>query len=268
MFLDELPEVAGGVQGIDLGISARELSSNRDTYMERVRMSVDHDPLTRFFNSIADKVEELILKDVVDSDTLNRERIERFQAVQKIVPVLRGEMYDCLSSRVARRSIEQRLITFELPKGRAKEADEAVPDHAIVIQHDKAFELFGIDLNNDKITWREFKEAILARSGKANAATVLAIERAFITAVSPKITRDNEQIIRGLRDDRIYRIIMTQHFDYYDGRKVLHMYLIEALESAIFGDTKTSILLGLINLAAKYRFIFLEPESALSLLSF
>lgn len=268
MFLDELPEVAGGVQGIDLGISARELSSNRDTYMERVRMSVDHDPLTRFFNSIADKVEELILKDVVDSDTLNRERIERFQAVQKIVPVLRGEMYDCLSSRVARRSIEQRLITFELPKGRAKEADEAVPDNAILIQHDKAFELFGIDLNNDKITWREFKEAILARSGKANAATVLAIERAFITAVSPKITRDNEQIIRGLRDDRIYRIIMTQHFDYYDGRKVLHMYLIEALESAIFGDTKTSILLGLINLAAKYRFIFLEPESALSLLSF
>jgi hypothetical protein len=83
-------------------------------------------------------------------------------------------MYDRLSSRVARRSIEQRLITFELPKGRAKEADEAVPDNAISIQHDKAFELFGIDLNNDKITWREFKEAILARSGKANAATVLA----------------------------------------------------------------------------------------------
>jgi hypothetical protein len=84
MFLDEPPEVAGGVQGIDLGISARELSSNRDTYMERVRMSVDHDPLTRFFNSIADKVEELILKDMVDSDTLNRERIECFQAVQKL----------------------------------------------------------------------------------------------------------------------------------------------------------------------------------------
>jgi hypothetical protein len=118
------------------------------------------------------------------------------------------------------------------------------------------------------MVWREFKEGILSRPGNASAATVLAIERAFISAVSPKMMRDNEQIIRGFRDNRIYRLIVTQHFDYYDGRKVLYMYFIEALSSAIFGDNKTSILLGLINIAAKYRAIFIEPESELSLVSF
>jgi TIR domain len=267
MFVDDPPATTKGVQGIDLAISTDELSSNRDIYMERVRTNVDNDPLTRFFNSVADKVEEGFPKDIADDGTLSKERLERFQAVQKIVPMLRGEMYDCLSSREARRSIEQRLIIFELPKGSAKEADETVPDNATLTQRGKAFEVFGIDLENDTIFWRDFKEGMLSRSG-TSAATILAIERAFITAVSPKTTTDNEQIIRGFEDNRIYRLIVTQHFDYYDGRKVLYMYLIEALGIAIFGDNKTSIILGLINIAAKYRSIFIEPESELSVTSF
>src|SRR5207248_1657128 len=83
--------------------STDELSSNRDIYMERVRTNVDNDPLTRFFNSVADKVEEGFPKDIAYDGTMSKERLERFQAVQKIVPILRGEMYDCLSSREARR---------------------------------------------------------------------------------------------------------------------------------------------------------------------
>jgi hypothetical protein len=46
------------------------------------------------------------------------------------------------------------------------------------------------------------------------------------------------------------------------------MYFIQALENPAFGEKKTSILLGLINICAKYRFIFVEPESPLSLWSF
>jgi hypothetical protein len=266
MFVDNPPAITAKVQGIDLTISTDELSSNRDIYMERVRANVDNDPLTRFFNSVADKVEEGLPE--FDDRTRSKKQLERFQAVQKIVPVLRGEMYDCLSSRVARRSIQQRLIVFDVPKGGAKEAYETVPDNAMLTQGGEAFEVFGIDLADNTIFWRDFKEEILSHSGNTSAATVLAIERAFISAASPKMTRDNEQIIRGFGDNRIYRLIVTQHFDYYDGRKVLHMYLIEVLESAIFGDNKTSIILGLINIAAKYRFIFIEPESELSLTSF
>jgi hypothetical protein len=266
MFVDGPPVILRGVQGIELAISTGELSSNRDIYMERVRANVDKDPLTRFFNSVADKVEER-QKDIVDDGTMNKKRLERFQAVQKIVPVLRGEMYDCLSSRVARRNIQQRLIIFEVPKCGAKEAYEKVPDNTILIQRGKAFELFGIDLANDTISWRDFK-GILSHSDNISAVTILAIERAFISAVSPKTTRDNEQIIRGFRDNRIYRLIVTQHFDYYDDRKVLHMYLIEVLGTAILGNNETSIILGLINIAAKYRFIFIEQESELSLTSF
>ena len=46
------------------------------------------------------------------------------------------------------------------------------------------------------------------------------------------------------------------------------MYLIEVFGSSLFGDRETSIILGFINIAAKYRFIFIEPESELSLESF
>lgn len=265
MFVDNPPAIAMEVQGIDLTILPGELSSNRDIYMERVRTNVDKDPLTRFFNSVADKVEERFK---TDDGTMSKKRLERFQAVQKVVPVLRGEMYDCLSSRVARRSIQQRLIIFEVPKCGAKEAYEKIPDNTMLTQRGKAFELFGIDLANDTIIWRDFEKVILLHSDNTSGATVLAIKRAFISAVSTKITRDNEQIIRGFTDNRIYRLVVTQHFDYYDGRKVLHMYLIEMLGVATFGYNKTLIILGLITIAAKYRFIFIEPASELSLMSF
>jgi hypothetical protein len=184
-----------------------------------------------------------------------------------MIPVLRRAMYDCLSSRVARRSIEQRLITFELPKGGTQGAAVMIPNDAILTQEGRAFELFGIDLEDSTMTWQEFKERILSIPGTSKSLTVLAIERAFISAVSPSTIRDNEQIIRGIKDDKIYRIIVTRHFDYYDGRKALNMYLIERLQCSIFGDKDTSIILGFINIAAKYRFMFIEERSSLSLMS-
>jgi hypothetical protein len=199
--------------------------------------------------------------------------MERFQAVHKAVPVLRGEMYDCLSSRVKRRSNQQRLIIFEVPKCEVSKCDdkedyEKIPDNTKLRQNNKAFELFGIYLANDTITWREFEKLILSHSDNTGGLAVSAIKRAFSSAVSTKINRDNEQIIRGFRDNRIYRLIVTEHFDYYDGRKVLHMYLIEKLEVFTGEYNRASIILGFINLAAKYRFLFIESASELSLRSF
>jgi len=268
MYIDEPPGTLAGVQGVDLTVPVDDLSSNREAYMTRVRAAVNDDPLTHFFDSVGAEVEKRLPEGMVDKGTLEKDRIERIEGVRELVPVLRGDLYDCLSSREARRSIEQRLIIFELPKGSAKEADETIPDNATLTQRGKAFELFGVERASDTISWRDFKKEIISRSGNTNVATVLAIERAFISAVSPKITRDDSQIIRGFNDNLIYRLIVTQHFDYYDGRKVLYMYLIEIIGSIMFGDSKTSVLLGFINIAAKYRFIFIEPDSELSLESF
>lgn len=45
MYVGDPPAPIRGIQGINLGISAGELSSNRDIYMERVRTNVDNDAL-------------------------------------------------------------------------------------------------------------------------------------------------------------------------------------------------------------------------------
>ena len=234
MYIDELPGTMGGVQGIDPTIPIRDLRSDREAYMEQVRTNVNDDPLTRFFDSVGAKVENRLPEGLVDKDILERERIERIQAIRALVPVLRGAMYDCLSSRVARRIIEQRLITFELPKGSAKGAEEEIPNNAVLTQESRAFKLFGINLDESTMTWKRFKERILSTPGTSKSLAVQAIQRAFISAVSPSITRDNEQIVRGIEDNRIYRIIVTRHFDYYDGRKVFNIYLIESLLHTIF----------------------------------
>jgi hypothetical protein len=268
MYIDEPPGTMQGVQGIDLTIPIQDLNADREAYMAQVRTKVNDDPLTRFFDDVGAKVESRLPEGMVDKDTLARERIERIQAVRELVPVLRGAMYDCLSRRVARHTIEQRLITFELPKGSAKEAEEEIPNDAVLTQESRAFELFGIHLDESTMTWKRFKERILSTSGTSKHLAVKAIERAFVSAVSPSITRDNEQIIRGIADNNIYRIVVTRHYDYYDGRKVLNMYLIESLQPSIFGDEDTSIILGFIDIAAKYRFMFVEDRSPFSLMAF
>ena len=145
LYIDEPPGTVVGVHGIDLRIPIEDLSSDREAYIARMRTNVNDDALTRFFDSVGTKVESRLPESMVDRETLERERIKRIEAVRELVPVLRGEMYDCLSKREARRSIEQRLIIFELPKGSAKEADEMIPDSATLTQRGKAFEAFGVE---------------------------------------------------------------------------------------------------------------------------
>lgn len=44
-----------------------------------------------------------------------------------------------------------------------------------------------------------------------------AIERSVVSAVSPDLVRDDEQIVRTSEDGQIHRLIVTPRFEFYDG---------------------------------------------------
>src|SRR5262249_23638190 len=60
----------------------------------------------------------------------------------------------------------------------------------------------------------------------------------------------------------------TKQLDYYNGRKVVCVCFAPRLQKSVLGNNDTSIILGFINIAAKYRFIFIERDSLLSVESF
>lgn len=269
-FLKQPPDPTSEIQGIDISISAEDLSLSRDDYVRSVAAvaAAPHakpDALTQFFTQVLAIAEK---RKPFPRNEDTAAKVARYRAVQeKIVPSLRGDLYDCISSRVARSSVEQRFIRFELPKPATAHASLAtIPDDARLTEEGDAFQLFGIKAGDEGILWQEFRQQLDLR-GTSISPVLYAIERALVSVVSPDAT-DSDQIIKAPHDNNLYRIIVTEQMEYFDGRLVVHMWFIRFLNRDQFGNKDTSVLLSFILVASKYRFLFLEKESPLSVEAF
>jgi hypothetical protein len=270
IYFDEPPSSIADLEGISLQIQPSDLSQSRDDYIKALtaasRGQAAGDPLTRLLNEIARLAERRSSRnhgqDQARAERRTANRTEKITA--EIVPQIKTAMYDCLGGRVARKSIEQRLIEFEVEGPDWRDRSKGIPGNAKLTAHGKAFELFNLAERKEGVSWRDFLNELSSTAGEEASAISRAIERVFDSAVSNVSTVDNDQLVRSPHDQKLYRVLVTRHFDYYNGRKIVNMYFIEKLRKNEFGDQDTSILLAFINVAARYRFIFLEPESELS----
>jgi hypothetical protein len=270
LFCGDTPSVGDGILGISINVDGGDLAGTRADYLRRCAQSPDNpDALARFFHEIANRAESRLppaLRD--DRDEMERKRGKRRRTVaEDIIPGLKGKMFDSMSTRVTRNTVEQKLIEIELPKPGSDQMFVAMPDDAMLTPHSGTLEIFGISNRIDALTWDEFRNELRSRDALCGASILLAIEQAVISAVSPAIRLDNDQIIKSA-NDQIYRVLVIRQMDYYNGRKVVHVYFIQKLHRSPLGNNDTSVILGLINVAAKYRFIFIERESLLSVESF
>jgi hypothetical protein len=158
------------------------------------------------------------------------------------------------------------LIEFQIEGGPL--AKSGIPPDARLVEHGKAFTLFKIAHRESEIEWRQFT-AELAEAAKEDAPIITrAMERVFDSAIDSVKAIDNDQLIRTPSDGELYRVLVTRHFDYYNGRKIVHMYFIEKLKRPSYGSENTTIALAYLNVAARYRSVFLEPKSELSVRAF
>jgi TIR domain-containing protein len=266
----EPPSVGDGVLGIDINVDGGDLAGNRADYLKKCVQSPDNpDALARFFLDIANRAESRLpaaLRD--DRDEMERKRNRRRKAIaEDIIPALKGTLFDSMSTRVTRRSVEQKMIEFELPKPASDQMYVSMPDDAVLRPHSGTLEVFGISNQIDTMTWSEFRNELRSRDALCGASILLAVEQAVVSAVSPAIRLDNDQIIKSA-NDQIFRVVVIRQMDYYNGRKIVCVCFIQKLHRSPYGNNDTSMILGFINVAAKYRFIFIERESLLSVESF
>jgi hypothetical protein len=189
------------------------------------------------------------------------------QIVADIVPDLMARLHDSFTGRVRRTNVEQRLFEFRIPKSFEFSDDAAsLPDETELVEHGEAFSLFKIGAADGTMNWDTFR-SLLKDSPEASG-IIGAIERSVISAISPDMARDDEQIIRSPETGSIFRLIITRRFEFYDGSKLVHMYLIPAIRLAFLESSNKAITLGYINIAIKYRDIFIDPTSPLSILDY
>jgi hypothetical protein len=270
LYCGEPPAVGDGILGISINVDVADLGggSRADYVLKSVQSSDNPDPLARALLSIADRAESRLPPALQDRDELERKRNKRRKAVaEEIIPGLKGKLFDSMSTRVTRHSVEQKLIEVELPKPAPDQIYISIPDDAKLTAHSGAFEIFGMSQVNSVATWREFRNELRSRDALCGSSALLAIEQAVISAISPAVRIDNDQILKS-SNDQIYRVLVTRQVDYYNGRKVVHVYFVQKLPGSALGNNDTSTILGFINVAAKYRFIFIERDSLLSVESF
>src|SRR5262249_12271676 len=130
----------------------------------------------------------------------------------------------------------------------------------------EAFALFTKNGLESPVSWKSFKSAL---DGNTEAAWITAaMERSVVSAVSPDLDRDDEQIIRTSEEGQIYRLIVTRRFEFYDGSAMAHMYIIPALRLGFLESSDAAVTLGFINVATKYRETFIDQSSDLSYLNY
>ncbi|TBD04828.1 hypothetical protein ELH21_10735 [Rhizobium leguminosarum] len=270
-FLKHPPAPARDTLGIDIGLERTELELGRVEYLDRTTRDVPEDitanPFTNFMFEVTQLAEKR--RPSVGTPKEKKERAEEIEKAikEEIYPALRGDIYDCICSRVEREDLEQLSIKIEFPK-RSSDIDPLViNDDATVTIRAKNGSVFSTMFASEStqcISWKEFK-AWVQRVDEPYGNVVYAIEKTLKSAIETNEPVDNDQVIRSPGDGKLYRIIVTEHVEFFDGRRTIYMWLIPSLTFKSFGNPKTTILLSFIVLSAKYRFLFLEKESQFAL---
>ncbi|EJB08247.1 hypothetical protein Rleg9DRAFT_7284 [Rhizobium leguminosarum bv. trifolii WSM597] len=275
VYFGEMPPVGWGGLAINLEISSIDLQQPRDVFRHKVaresRQGRQYVLLSNKLQSIGAAADARLPAQLGQCSVTAPEwqtylttRSEKIAG--SIVPDLMAELHDLFAGRIRQTSIEQRLIEFRIPKTFAySEEVVALPDDTFLEERGEAFALFKVGASDGTMNWGTFKSEL---NDKEAPWIIAAIERSVISAVSPSIARDDEQIIRSPDTGAIFRLIITKRLEFYDGSRVIHMYLIPALPVAFLENSNAAVTLGYINVAVKYRAIFLDPASDLGYLSY
>jgi hypothetical protein len=256
LYAGQPPQLATQFLGIDIGIDDRDLRQGRADYM-RKPVERRADPLARFFYEVADRADRLSLPE----GSFNLDLIaHRELQISDIIRDVRGELFDSMSMR-ASLTVEQKRIGFELSPAATGQTFDSIPQDTKVTFYSGAGDLFGVSFKEDTITWEEMSRA--ARDPSMLRGLALLVTNAVSPVSGFEI---GQQTIRAPSNGRVFDALVSRLTKYFDGRKVVEVYLIERLQHEL-GKGDTAIILGFITVAAKVNSMF-ERHSPVSAESF
>jgi hypothetical protein len=159
-------------------------------------------------------------------------------------------------SRVSDNNPQKQLVITTKP-GWDPDTMDFPKDAELRLSGPGVMEIFG--QQEPSLTWEEF----LRRSpDKYRDFWKDVIETVVVSSLPDLLDVDNSQIIAT--EARLYRVILSRSLRYFDGRREFHVYFVEGLSRNDYGRRLTTRLVRGLELACRFRFMFLEPESEFS----
>jgi hypothetical protein len=272
LYLDEMPAPEQDILGIKLDI--RSLGLN-DPAHRASRLDRDKN-LPRFFYDVVDLfVQRSFSQRAHEDDPISGQLAEEMANVrnrkrafvdEKITPLIEQGLLSALAAVVASSSIEQKLFEIKwLPTaGSRLGKDNVLANAELYASNSDVFRVFGIEQDQTSMSWTEFQRLLVEYYPRHSSFILNALEEAARSGLRSGPV-DNEQFFVS-PDQKMYRVIVTRHYAYYDGSKYMHMYFIPMLSR--FAGCLTSIIMALLHVAVRYRMVFLTEDSEFSVRKF
>lgn len=259
-FLEEQPPTELGMLGIKVNVAAldrthiagKEYNLDPDGELEKFLLSLSDMMVQRQFN----RLYPTGIPQNAQRNLENARNTMRTQIHNEIMPKLHVDLVEALSRIVAMNYIEQKFIQLRW-EAHHLEGIHHLSHETIITSKPEIYKLFGINETRDQITWKAFFEK-LSMKDKVGAEFIKnALQNAVMSAFSQSET-DNDQIFLTW-DRKLYRIIVTRYYVYFDGGRTMHVYLIPFLNHREHDDVENALIL--LRLAAHFRSDFIHRNA-------
>lgn len=254
LFLDEVPATAAEFQGCSLKISSQLLQLSVAEFTSQNEVD-DEDPLCSFIAGLQEEA-AAIKQDAGYSRTPRHDRRDAMTTVKE----MRLAVFTYLKTTVETVLKPQKQITIKTTGTALQRGDTDLPREARLIPvGGSAMSIFG--LGDEEMTWEKFLQLT---DGPHQDAWREAIASVVISSQAERINVDNSQVVISGDETRTYRIVLTTATKYWDDTREFNLYFVEMLNRDDYGDRDTTAMLKGLELACRYRFLFLETTSQFS----
>jgi hypothetical protein len=255
MFLDVVPPTTSAYEGIGLGVSASQLQLTPEEF-ERHHLEINEDDLlSKFFAKMQEAVDECR-----QAGGFPKAQRRPEQDPVRCVKLLKLAIFNYLKTTIQETIRPQKQLQIRTSGAALQKSDVDLPHEALLIpagQGNALSSIFG--LSDSERTWESF---LTETAGSEHAESWRAAIASVVTSSFPnRINVDNSQIVLSNDNATAYRVIITSTIRYYDDKREMNLYFVEALRRNDYGDEKTTLLLRALELSCRFRFMFFETSS-------
>ena len=257
IYLETPPDVIAGNEGINIGITRATLAMSEEEFAESLKIDSEN-AMVRFLGEFQDIVEEIRKESGLPKVTKRPEEQDLDGLVRNMqLSIFRHLKTTPESTLKPQRQITVKTNDAELNSGRIK-----LPADALLIPVGAANPMSIFGLPNQEASWESF--ATCAKSSKFGDTWIDAITSVLASSLQGQMDVDNSQVIVSNDGTHAFRVILTTGTRYFNGIREFNLYFVECLSRKDYGDPDTSLLLKGMELACRFRFLFLEKTSEFS----
>ena len=260
VYLERPPDTIAGEEGINIGISRATLNMTLEEYRATLE-NIDFDNsgvrLLRQLQELIDSVREQHGQPKIRQDENQRD-------LPGIVAKMQLAIFSHLKTTADPEGTlkPQYQITLKASDDALNAAGEgALPDDARLIPVGPGTPMSIFGLPSTEMTWKEFQQQ--TRHNKFRDSWVDSISQVVTFSLKNQLAKDNSQVIVSYDGREAYRVILTTGIRYFNGNREFNIYFVEVLRRR-FGDPQTTLLFEGLELACRFRSLFLERNSEFS----